>query len=68
MKKTFEILPPTMPNYVRFKKEPRLKQESLSTEEGFDVADFTEEEAREFAELMRITFIRHYIDRKANRK
>jgi hypothetical protein len=49
MNKLFEVLPPMMPNFVRFKKEA-----------GFPIKNFTREEAEEYAELMRKTFIEHW--------
>lgn len=64
MEKKFEVLPPTMPNFVRFKKEAGLRQDGFKVGEGFDIADFTEQEAEEFADLMRKTFIEHYYRRK----
>jgi len=65
MKKLFEVLPPTMPNFVRFKKEAQLRQDGFKVDEGFDIANFTEEEANEYAELMRKTFIEHWKQRKS---
>jgi hypothetical protein len=64
MEKKFKILPPSMPNFVRFEKKPSPKGEGIKMEEGFDIADFTEDEAFEYAELMRVTFIEHYNNRK----
>jgi hypothetical protein len=60
MKKLFEVLPPTMPNYVRFKKEAGLKQDGFKVDDGFDIKNLTREEAEEFAELMKQTFIKHW--------
>lgn len=70
MQKQFEVIPPTMPNYVRFKKPPQSRSEGFKpeSETGFDIADFTKEEAIEFAELMRTTFLIHYENRKAARR
>lgn len=50
MKKQFEVLPPSMPNFVRFKKEAGF----------FPIKDFTIDEAHEYAELMKQTFIKHW--------
>lgn len=61
MKKGFEILPPIMPNFVRFKKDqPGLRQDGIKFEEGFPIANFTKEEAEEYAELMKVTFMKHW--------
>ncbi len=64
MEKRFEVLPPSMPNFVRFKKEAGLRQDGFKVDEGFDIANFTADEAAEFAELMRLTFLEHWKARK----
>lgn len=64
MEKRFEVAPPKMPNFVRFKKEKQLRQDGFKVDEGFDIANFTEQEAKEFAELMKTTFLEHWIKRK----
>ena len=68
MEKSFEILPPTMPNFVRFEKPDGLKQDGFKIDEGYDIINFTEEEANEYAELMRKTFIEHWKQRKNRHK
>jgi hypothetical protein len=60
MKKLFEVLPPVMPNFVRFKREAVLKQDGFKVDDGFPIKDFTREEAEEYAELMRTTFMEHW--------
>ena len=60
MEKRFEVLPPLMPNFARFKKEPALKQDGFKIDDGFPIAEFTEDEAYEYAELMKQTFIKHW--------
>jgi len=60
MKKLFEVLPPTMPNYVRIKREVGLKQDGFKVDEGYPIKDFTEQEAEEYGELMKQTFIQHW--------
>ncbi len=67
MKKHFEVLPPTMPNFVRFKQEAGLRQGGFKVNDGFDIADFTQQEAEEFADLMRQTFMEHYSNRKQSK-
>ena len=59
MEKKFEVLPPTMPNYVRFKKSAGLRQEGIKIEEGFPISQFTREEAEEYGELMKQTLAGH---------
>lgn len=60
MEKKFEVLPPSMPNFVRFKKEAGLRQDGFKVDEGFPIKNFTKEEAEEYAELMKQTFIKHW--------
>lgn len=64
MEKKFKVLPPHMPNFVRFEKEPGLRQEGLKVDEGFPITNFTKEEAYEYAELMKQTFINHWHKKK----
>lgn len=71
MEKSFEVIPPMMPNFVRFKKPAGLKQDGFKTDDGFDISDFTKEEAEHFAELMYRTFMEHWEKRvkdKTNKK
>ena len=67
MDKLFKILAPKMPNFVRFEKEANLKKDGFKVDEGFDIKNFTEKEALEFAELMKRTFLEHYQSRKAQK-
>ncbi len=65
MEKKFEVLPPTMPNFVRFKKEAGLRQDGYKVDGGFPITNFTEKEAEEFGELMKQEFIKHYNKKKS---
>jgi len=60
MEKRFEVLPPLMPNFAVFKNEAGLRQDGFKVSEGFPIKDFTKEEAYEYAELMKQTFIKHW--------
>lgn len=61
MEKRFEVLPPQMPNFARFKNEKvGLRQDGFKIDEGFPIANFTKEEALEYAELMKKEFIKHW--------
>lgn len=60
MNKLFEVFPPMMPNFARFKKEAGLRQDGFKIDEGFPIKNFTREEAEEYAELMRKAFIEHW--------
>lgn len=59
MQKKLEILPPSMPNFVFFKQKDGLKQEGFNTS-SIPISEFTIDEAYEFAELMKQTFIKHW--------
>jgi hypothetical protein len=64
MEKKFKMLPPLMPNFVRFEKEIGLRQDGFKVNEGFDIKNFTRDEAYEYAELMKESFIKHWLKRK----
>lgn len=66
MEKKFELLPPTMPDFVRFKREPSLKQDGFKVDGGFPISKFTREEAEEYAELMKQTFIKHWEEKQSS--
>ena len=51
MQKKFGVLPPMMPNFVRFKKAAGLRQDGFKVDEGFPISNFTKEEAEEYGEL-----------------
>jgi len=68
MEKKFEILPPLMPNFARFKKESGLRQDGFKSEDGFPIEDFTADEAYEYAELMKQTFIKHWENKQKHAK
>ena len=49
-----------MPTFVRFEKEPQLKQDGFKVDEGYHIKNITREEAEEFAHLMKKEFIKHW--------
>jgi len=55
-----EVLPPLMPNFIRFKQEAGLKQDGFRLNEAFPISNLTMDEAYEYAELMKQTFIKHW--------
>ena len=65
MEKKFEVLPPSMPNFVRFKKVAGLRQDGFKVDEGFPISSFTKQEAEEYAELMYKTFMEHWAKKVA---
>lgn len=64
MKVEFELLPPRMPNFVEMKVPPKTRQEGFSEGMSIVVEDLTEQQANEFADLMRAAFIDHWKQRK----
>lgn len=60
MEKKFKVLPPMMPNFVRFEKPVGLKQDGFKSDDGYPISNLTEEEAIEYGELMKQTFIKHW--------
>ena len=64
MRKLFKVLPPTMPNFIIFEKEAGLRQDGFKGDEVFPIKNFTKEEAEEYAELMKITFIKHWEEKQ----
>lgn len=67
MKIEKKIIPPKMPNFVRFEKKAGLRQDGIKLDDGFDIANFTESEAKDFAELMKTEFMAHWEFRKNNK-
>lgn len=50
MEMKFKVLPPTMPNYVRLSDDKSLVA----------IENFSQDEAEQFGELMKQTFIEHW--------
>jgi hypothetical protein len=67
MEKKFELLPPTMPNFIQFKREAGLKQDGFKVDGGLPISELTESEANEYADLMRATFITHWMNKVAGK-
>lgn len=61
MEKKFELLPPTMPNFISYKTSPRPRQEGINFDANkIAIEDLSKEEAEEYGELMKQTFIQHW--------
>lgn len=54
MKAEIELLPPSMPNFIRFAKC------NVKLKDVISVSDLSEDEANEYAELMKQEFIKHW--------
>lgn len=62
MEKKLEIKPPTMPEFILFKTNFAPRQNGFNPPQGLPIETLTKEEAEEFAELMKTTFIKHWED------
>lgn len=61
MKKDFKLLPPLMPNWVNMERAPGRRQDGFNPSLGrIPITDFSKEEAEEYGELMKQTFIEHW--------
>ena len=60
MEKTFKVLPPKMPQYIQLDKPAGLRQDGISFDKGIPIRDLTRDEALEYAELMKETFMKHW--------
>lgn len=64
MEKKFKLLPPLMPNFIRYERPARPRQEGLNQSEGIPISELSEQEAIEYGELMKQTFIEHWKDKQ----
>lgn len=66
MNKTLKIVPPTMPNFFRYEiRGSSQKQDGFKPDNGIPISTLTEEEANEFAEMMKEEFLKHWRLKKA---
>lgn len=67
MKIELKINPPLMPNFFSYESQAGKRQDGIQVEGSkIDVAELTEEQAKEFSELMKNTFMEHWKQRKLN--
>lgn len=55
-----KLLPPMMPNFIGVETPPRPKQEGFQETYKIRVCELSNEEAVEYGELMKQTFIEHH--------
>lgn len=60
MEKKFNLKMVAMPNFITIEMPPRPRQEGFKEAPIVDVKDMTEQEATEYAEWMRVSFIEHW--------
>lgn len=60
MERKVKLLPPMMPNFISIESPPRPRQEGLVERYKISVSELTNDEAVEYGELMKQTFIEHH--------
>lgn len=66
MEKSFKLLPPLMPNFLPYQTAPRPRQEGFKPNENrIAVSELSEQEAIEYGELMKQSFIEHWRSKRA---
>lgn len=65
MEKKFKLKPPIMPNFISVDSGIKLRQEDFVPGLTIPVADLSKEEAEEYGELMKQTFITHWKNKKS---
>jgi hypothetical protein len=62
MEKKFKLSPPASAkvNFIHFELHPGNRQDEFKPNQGIPVSSLTEEEAIEYGELMKQTFIEHW--------
>lgn len=61
MNKSFKLLPPLMPNFIAYEVPARSREEGFKPESNrLAVGDLSKEEAEQYGELMKRTFIEHW--------
>ena len=67
MTKEFNLLPPTMPNFISIGQPIGQRQDGIKSF-TVNVSDLTIEEAQEYGELMKQTFIKHHKNKIINQE
>jgi hypothetical protein len=65
MEQKVKLLPPMMPNFISIETPPRPRQEGLQEGYKIRVCELTDEEAIQYGELMKQTFIEHHKEQVA---
>jgi len=65
MEKSLKLKPPMMPNFISFEQPTRQRQDGVAWNVGLNVSDLSKEEAEEYAELMKQTFLVHWQNKTA---
>lgn len=65
MKREVELNPPMMPNFISMKMPVGKRQDGFKPAPQIAVSDLSKEEAEEYGELMKQTFIVHWQNKTA---
>lgn len=65
MEKTLKIKVPEMPNFFRYEMPAGKKQDGFKFDHSIPITEFSEEEANEFAEMMKQEFLKHWKAKKS---
>lgn len=60
MEKKFKLQPPLMPNFITIDSPAGKRQDGLNHKPAIPVQELSKEEAIEYGELMKQTFIQHW--------
>lgn len=63
----FKLLPPMMPNFISYEMPPSKRQDGIKFDNKISVADLTEQQAIEYGELMKQSFIKHWQSKVINK-
>lgn len=65
MEKKLKLLPPMMPNFISVDRPVGKRQDGFNADNfKFPIQELSEEEAIEYGELMKQTFIEHWKNKK----
>ena len=65
MNKEFKLLPPTMPNYISIEQSIKQRQDGFNPF-TISVSELSFEEAEQYAELIKQSFIEHHKNKVIN--
>jgi len=60
MEKKVKLLPPTMPNFIRYESLEKSRQRGNNQISGISVSELSKEEAILYGEFMKQEFIKHW--------
>jgi hypothetical protein len=67
MDKILKINPPLMPNFFQYQMPPGKREDGFKFNHSIPIGELSEEEAYEFADMMKNEFIKHWRSKTSNR-